>query len=318
MANREASDWFECVPNFSEGRRPWVWERIGRAAEAQGATLLGAEGDPDHHRAVVTVAGGAAVIYEAALAMARVAVEAIDLRQHRGTHPRIGAVDVVPVVPLGATPMAAAVALAERIGRRLAEDLDLPVYLYGEAARTPKHRLLAELRRGGFEGLAAQLAEDPPDFGPARPHPTAGAVAVGARRLLIAFNVYLDTQDLAVARNLARRLRESSGGLPGVQALAMDTRQRGHVQVSMNLVNYPTTPLPVVLETLRAEATRLGVGVAGSELVGLMPFEALLDTARHYLALPDLRADQILEWRLARRPWETGDGAPAPGAAPPT
>lgn len=296
--------YFECVPNFSEGCRPEVWERLAERARASGARVLGAEGDCEHHRAVVTFTGGEEAIYQAVLAMADEALASIDLRRHRGLHPRMGAVDVVPVVPLGPTPMEAAVGLARRIGEGLARELRIPVYLYGEATANPAHRRLADARRGGFEGLMERMRHDPPDFGPAVPHPTAGATAVGARRILIAFNVYLATDDMGVARLIARKVRESSGGLPGVQALAMDTRERGRVQVSMNLVNYPSTPLPQVFARIRDLAAELGVEVAESELVGLMPLQALLDTAREALRLPALKPEQVIEHAIARWPWE--------------
>lgn len=292
--------WLECVPNFSEGNRPEVMEALADAAAQNGVKVLGTSSDPDHNRSVLTFAGPAVRVVRAAVAAARVAVAAIDMRVQRGIHPRMGAVDVIPLIPLAPATMEDAAAAAAELGRSLSEELGLPVYLYAQSATTPAHRRLADVRRGEFEGLTQKMLQDPPDFGLPAPHPSAGAVAVGARGPLIAFNVYLATEDVAVAREVARRVRGSSGGLVGVQALGLDTVHQGMVQVSMNLVDYPATTLPAVMEMVRREAAQLGVLVARSELVGLMPAQALLDTARYYLQLPRLQADEVLEWTLQR------------------
>lgn len=289
---------FECIPNFSEGRDPEVLSRIRQAAQGEGVQTLDFESDYDHNRAVLTLVGDAEPLLSAVQRTMQVAVDAIDLTQHQGTHPRIGAVDVVPFVPLGDTPMVEAVSLAHRLGSWAGVTLGLPVFFYEEAALCPDRRNLAEVRRGQFEELAVRLATHPPDAGPPAPHPQAGAVAIGARRPLIAFNVYLNTDDLAIARAVARAVRASSGGLAGVKALAMDTRSRGRVQVSMNLVDYPTTPLPVVVERVRTEARARGADVASTELVGLMPSQAVEDVLHYYIGLQDFRWQRVLEAAL--------------------
>ncbi len=291
--------WVECIPNFSEGSDRKTLENILAAAEETGVRILGFEGDVDHNRAVMTLAGDGETVLQAVLAAARVAVREIDLTRQSGTHPRLGALDVVPFVPLGSTPMAYAVDLATRLGRQLGDELGVPVYLYEQAATRPEHKNLADVRRGQFEGLLARMPVDPPDFGPHTPHPTAGAMAVGARFPLIAFNVFLTTADLEIAQAVARAVRASSGGLVGVKALAMDTVHRGRAQVSLNLVDYPTTSLPAAIEMVRREAGRYGVGIAQTELIGLMPAQAMIDSLRYYLQLPDLEAQQVVELALA-------------------
>jgi glutamate formiminotransferase len=296
----------ECVPNFSEGRdRDTIAALQAAVRDVPGVRLLDTHSDPDHHRTVLTFVGLAEPVAEAAFRAVREAAARIDMRRHRGVHPRIGAADVVPFVPLGATPLTACVALAEELGARLGEELDLPVYLYGEAARRPERRVLAAVRRGEYEGLAAVIATDPsraPDFGPARLGP-AGAVAVGARGPLIAFNVVLDTSDLAIAQAVAREVRASSGGLPAVQALGVRTSRPGTVQVTMNLTDTRQTGLPTAVAAVRAAAARRGVAVVESELVGLAPAEALLPAAAEALALPGLVPRQVLELAWA---WPEG------------
>ncbi|PSR23521.1 MAG: glutamate formimidoyltransferase [Sulfobacillus acidophilus] len=289
---------FECVPNFSEGCRPEVLEALRRAADVPQVQVLGIDSDVDHNRAVLTLVGPGPALSEAVFRTMQTAMEQIDLRRHQGLHPRIGAVDVVPFVPWHQADMAGAIALAHALGERVGAELQLPVFFYGEAALIDGHRRLAQVRRGQFEGLEARLATDPPDRGPRHPHPSAGAVAIGARRLLIAFNVYLGTTDLAVARAIARSVRGSSGGLVGVQALAMDTRRQGRLQVSMNLIDYPTTPLPQALEFVRREAARFGVSVLETEVVGLMPLQAVQDIVRYYLQMPRFDHTQVLETAL--------------------
>jgi glutamate formiminotransferase len=292
--------WVECVPNFSEGRRPEVLDALVQAARRPGVRILGLSRDPDHHRAVMTLAGEGEEVADAVFHAARAAVEQIDLNHHRGTHPRIGAVDVIPFVPLGDTPMSYCVELARRLGSRLGQELGLPVYLYEAAATRPERRNLADVRRGEFEGLAQRMAapEGRPDFGPGTPHPTAGAVAVGARPALIAFNAYLNTTDLAVADRVARAVRGSSGGLAGLKALPMATVSQGAVQVSMNLTEWRRTSLASALEAVRREAARYGASVTGTEIVGFVPLGALLDAARYYLQAHSLDASQVLELQL--------------------
>ncbi len=297
----------ECVPNFSEGRRPDVVEAIARSAEIPGVRVLGIAMDADHNRSVMTAVGEAEDLSEAMFRAARTAVEYIDLRVHQGTHPRMGAVDVMPFVPLVGATMENAVQVAEKLGRRMGKELQLPVYLYEMAATKSYHKNLADVRRGQFEGLSSKMANDPPDFGPAYPHPTAGAVAVGARNPLIAFNILLNTDSMDVAGKVAESVRGSTGGLIGVKALPMNTVSQGKVQVSMNLVDYPKTPLPRALEMVREEAGRWGVSIFRTELVGFMPAQALVDTARYYLQQFDFELTDVLEWALCR-PQEEDQG----------
>jgi len=291
----------ECVPNFSEGQRPEVMDAIqDAAASARGAVVLDRHADATHHRMVLTIAGPPGPVAEAAFRAVRSAAQLIDLEQHRGVHPRIGAADVVPFVPLGSTPMDLCIDLAQRVGRRIAVELDLPVYLYGEAAARPTRRRLPDLRRGEYEHLRSHIATDPslaPEFGPSRVGP-AGAVAVGARLPLIAYNITLATSDLDLARAISRAIRESSGGLPAVQARGFLTADPNVVQVSMNLLDFRRTALHVVFERVRAEAARRGVEVLASELVGMLPADALVDVGRHYLRFDRLDASAILETRL--------------------
>jgi len=292
----------ECVPNFSEGRRPEVIAAIVDAARAiEGVRVLDVHSDHEHNRSVLTYVAPPAPALEAAFAVAAAAVERIDLRAHNGAHPRIGALDVFPFVPLGDAPMARCVELAHALGERVAAELDVPVYYYEEAARRDERRALETLRRGGLEGLGAAIATDParaPDVGPRRLHPTAGAIVVGARRVLIAYNVHLATADLTVARGIARRLRASSGGLRGVKALGLGTAGTGETQVSMNLTDYRASSIVTVMDIIRAEAARRGVTVTRSEVVGLIPLDALLDAATAFLQLDPFSPDQVLERRL--------------------
>lgn len=291
----------ECVPNFSEGRRPAVMNAIQAAVEdVAGVALLDRHHDATHNRLVLTFVGGPGPVAEAAFRSAAVATRLVDMRQHTGVHPRIGAADVIPFVPLGDTPMRLCVDLARRVGRRLAAELNLPVYLYAEAATTPERRSLPLVRRGEYEGLAERFASDPasqPDFGPARVG-TAGAIAVGARHLLVAFNMTLATGDLSVARAIARELRASSGGYPAVQARAFRMAEPQRVQVSVNLLDLAQTPLHVVFDHVVAAARKAHVDVVESELVGLLPTAALAETTRHYLRLRRLDAAQVVEAAL--------------------
>jgi len=291
----------ECVPNVSEGRRPEVVSRLAAAAaSAPGVRLLDVSSDPDHNRSVLTLAGGAEALHRSLLALYETALSAIDLNHHRGVHPRVGAVDVTPFVPLGDTPMEAAVAAADRLAGAVADRFGLPVYLYERAARRPERRLLADIRRGGFEGFAAKIADPAwaPDYGPPRVHPTAGVTAIGARFFLIAFNAMLDTADVAVARAVARRVRESGGGLPAVRAMGVYLASRDCAQVSMNLVDFRRTPLHAALDRVRREAAVLGARVTGSELIGLVPEEAALGVVRDALQLPGFGRDRVLEAAL--------------------
>jgi len=291
----------ECVPNVSEGRRPEVVAHLLEAVSATpGVLLLDASSDPDHNRSVLTLAGEPEALHAALLALYEVALAEIDLNRHEGVHPRVGAVDVTPFVPLAGTPMSVAVAAAERLGKAVAERFALPVYLYEEAARTPERRRLADLRRGGFEGLARRFADASwrPDFGSAQVHPTAGATVIGARFFLIAFNAVLETADVAVAGAIARRIRESGGGLPAVRAMGVALASRGRAQVSMNLVDFRQTSLFSVLERVRREAEAEGTRVLETEVIGLVPEEALWGALREALCCPVLDGERVLEERL--------------------
>ncbi len=291
----------ECIPNFSEGRNPEVIEAIAGAIEACGVTLLSISPDADHNRTVVTFVGGPEQVARAAVRGAEVASRLIDLTHHRGNHPRMGAVDVIPFVPISGCDMKDCVALAKAVGAEIGQTLGIPVFLYEEAATTPARKNLADIRRGEFEGLRERIGTDPdrvPDFGPNAIHPTAGCVAVGARMPLIAFNVNLGTSDIEIAKKIAKAIRGSSGGLVGCKALGIPLADRNQVQVSMNMVNYKDTPLHRAFELIRIEAERYGVPVVGSEIVGLVPMDALVGVARHYLRLEGFKSDQVLEKRL--------------------
>lgn len=262
--------------------------------------LLDVQSDPDHHRTVFTFVGEPEAVAEAVLRLFEAALPRIDLRCHRGEHPRMGAVDVVPFVPVRGVEMADCVALAKRVGEEIWRRFRVPVYLYAEAATRPERADLSEIRKGEFEGFFEKI-KDPqwaPDFGEPVVHPTAGVTAVGAREFLIAFNVNLGTSDLHVAKEIAKAVRFSSGGLRYVKALGMELKERGIVQVSMNLTNFRKTPLPRVLELVRREAARFGVPVVGTEIVGLIPEEALVQVAEYYLQLEKFSLGQVLERRI--------------------
>ena len=310
----------ESVPNYSEGRRLEVVDRLAAAVKAvPGAHLLDRTSDASHNRSVLTVAGEAVAVCDALERTVEVAIQEIDLDTHRGEHPRIGAVDVIPFVPLGDTTMAECVTLAREFGARIAQRFDLPVYLYAEAATRPDRVRLADIRRGEYEALRTDIAlpERHPDFGPVRTHPRAGAVAVGARPFLIAWNINLDSPDLDLATAIARRVRESNGGLPRVQAKGFFIEELGCAQVSMNLLDFATTPIWRVWDAVVVAAAEAGVGPAESELIGLAPLASLLAVAGHagaprdaaveerlavaadYIHLRDFSPMQTLELRLA-------------------
>jgi glutamate formiminotransferase len=291
----------ECVPNISEGRRAEVVGRIVDAVRGvSGARLLDYSSDASHNRSVITLAGDAAPLKAAVLALFDAAVGAIDLRTHTGEHPRLGAVDVVPFVPIEGITMGACVALAKETARDVADRFGVPVYLYEEASSNPLRKNLEDIRRGEFEGLAAKMAAEgwTPDFGPSTPHPTAGASVIGARMPLIAYNINLNTDRLEVAKKIAAAVRFSSGGFRFVKAMGVTLADRGLVQVSMNLTNYEKTPIVRVFDAVRREAERYGVSVLESEIVGLVPSAALVDVAASTLQLTQFTRDQILETRL--------------------
>jgi glutamate formiminotransferase / 5-formyltetrahydrofolate cyclo-ligase len=291
----------ECIPNVSEGRRPEIIDGIAAAIRGvPGVRLLDYSSDPSHNRSVFTFAGDAAAVKAAVLAIYEQAVTAIDLRQHSGEHPRLGAVDVVPFVPIEGVTMEACVALAKEVGREIAERFAVPVFLYEEAAANPARKNLEDIRRGEFEGLAAKMATAgwTPDFGPAAPHPAAGASVIGARMPLIAYNINLNTDRVDVAKKIAAAIRHSSGGFRFVKAAGFELKDRGIVQVSMNLTNYEKTPIFRVFETVKREAERYGVSILESEIVGLVPAAALNAAAEYYLQIAGFKADQVLENKL--------------------
>ena len=300
----------ECVPNFSEGRRREVVDELVLAVSSvPGVVFLDREMDPDHNRSVITFAGEPEPVVEAAFAVVKRASELIDLTLHRGEHPRMGAADVVPFVPVEDLSLDDCVKLARITGKRVGEGLGIPVYLYEAAATRPERVSLADVRRGEFEGLRERIGRDParrPDFGPDAIHPTAGAVAIGARRFLVAFNANLNTPDVRVAKAIAAAVREQSGGLKNVRALGFSIEGGRRAQVSMNLVNVEATPIHRALALVRAEAARHGAAVAGCEIVGLVPEMAMLDAAEHALQLEGFRRDQVLERRLRRPPVSEG------------
>lgn len=293
----------ECVPNFSEGRKGETVERLARIIESvAGAVVLDTHMDADHNRSVITFVADAEVVVEAALRAVRLASELIDLREHEGEHPRVGATDVLPFVPVRGVTMDACVALAHEAGERIANELHIPVYFYERAARRSSRVNLEDVRRGGFELLREEIEiveERAPDVGEPRIHESAGACIVGARQFLVAYNINLRTDDLSIARRVARAVRGRDGGLRYLKALGFELKTRGLVQVSMNLVDYEKTRLHQVFELVRREAARYGVSVAGSELVGLVPQAALDSSAEYFLQLENYAPGVVLENRIA-------------------
>ncbi len=291
----------ECVPNISEGRDRASIDAI--AAEVRGVTgvrLLDVSSDASHNRSVLTFVGDGPAVRAGVLALFEAALSRIDLRTHRGEHPRMGAVDVVPFIPIRGSSLEECVALSREVGAEVARRFGVPVFLYEESASSEKRRNLADVRKGQFEGFPEKM-KDPlwgPDFGPAAPHASAGAVAMGARAFLIAYNINLATRDLAIADRIAKAIRHLSGGFRYVKAMGVELADRGLVQVSINMTNYKKTPLHRVFDCVRSEADRHGVAIVGSEIVGLTPAEALYMAAEHYLRLERFSAEQVLETKL--------------------
>jgi glutamate formiminotransferase len=291
----------ECVPNISEGRRLDVVATIVEAVKrTPGLQWLDLTSDPDHNRSVLTFLGEPAVLKQALRVLFEQVAQHLDLAIHVGGHPRMGAVDVVPFIPIANATMTDCVELAREVGQMIAETHGVPVILYEEAASAPHRKNLAEVRKGQFEGMSAKLQQPEwaPDFGPNYPHPHLGATAVGAREALIAYNVYLNTSDLKIANEIAKALRGSSGGLAHVKGMGLYTEERNQVQVSMNLVNYKKNPIYRVLELIKVEARRWGVSVVGSEIVGLIPQDALLETAAYYLQVEGYHPAMVLENKI--------------------
>lgn len=306
IGNRQspiANPLVECVPNFSEGRKTEVVERLAQViASVPTACVLDRHIDPDHNRSVITFVAAPERVGQAAFRAVALAAELIDMRRHRGVHPRLGATDVLPFVPISGVSLDDCVRIAHETGKRIADELSIPVFFYERAALKADRVNLEDVRRGALELLREQIAVEParaPDAGPLLVHETAGAIAVGARPFLIAFNVNLKTTDVTVARAIARVVRARHGGLPFVKALGFELASRGFVQVSMNLVNYEATGMTQAYQAVRDEAKRLGVEVAGTEIVGLVPQRALDSNAEYFQQLENFEQDKILEHRLS-------------------
>ncbi len=291
----------ECVPNFSEGRDKQIIEKIADAFRAKNdVKLLNYSNDVNHNRSVITVIGEPEALKKAVIEAIRRAVELIDLNKHNGQHPRIGAVDVVPFIPIKNVSMDEAIALSREVGKAVSEKYNLPVFLYEKSATKPNRENLAIVRKGEYEGLRKKMisTEWKPDFGPIEPHPTAGAVAIGARMPLVAYNVNLGTSNLAIADAIARKIRYIGGGLRFCKALGIKLEERSITQVSMNLTDFTKTSIYRAHEMVKMEAKRYGVPVVGAEIIGLVPMEAIVDSAAYYLGLENFSIDQILETKL--------------------
>lgn len=291
----------ECVPNFSEGRDFTKMEMIVECFRGkEDIKLLDYSHDFDHNRMVITAIGSPAAMKRSVINAFQVAIREINLFEHKGQHPRMGAIDVVPFIPVRNMSMRDAIALAREVGEDVAKRFHLPVYLYEKAASAPHRENLSEIRRGQFEGLSDKM-KDPlwkPDFGPETPHPTAGAAIIGARNVLIAYNVNLHSENLDIARAIAKRVRHIGGGLRFCKAMGVKLNNKGMVQVSMNLTDYEKTTVYQAFEMVKMEAARYGVAVAGSEIIGLVPLGALVDTASYYLGMEAFSVDKVLEYRI--------------------
>ena len=291
----------ECVPNFSERRDlKKIDEIVAPFRARQGVKLLDYSNDEDHNRLVVTVVGEPEPLREAVLEAIGVAVRLIDLNTHKGQHPRMGAVDVVPFIPIKNVTMEEAVALSKEVAAEVAKRYNLPVFLYEKSASAPYRENLAAIRKGEFEGMGEKIKQPEwqPDFGPAEKHPTAGTVAIGARMPLVAYNVNLSTPNLEIAHDIAKKIRFIGGGLRYCKAMGVELKDRGITQVSINMTDYTHTALYRAFEMVRIEARRYGVSIVGSEIIGLVPMEALIDTASYYLGLENFSMQQVLEARI--------------------
>lgn len=291
----------ECVPNFSEGRRVEVIEAIvNEVKQVEGVKLLDVQSDASHNRTVVTFVGEPAAVKQAAFASCAKAAELIDMEQHHGEHPRIGATDVIPFIPVRDVSLEECVELANDLGKEIAEKLDIPVYMYEAAAKKTERKNLPDVRKGQYEGLKTAILEPArkPDYGPVRMHPKAGATVVGARQFLIAYNINLSTSDVKIAKKIANTIREAKGGFKYCRAMGIMIEERNVAQVTINMINYEGTPLHRVFETVKNEAARYGVNIIGSEIVGLVPLQALIDTADYYLRLEGFNRMQVMEENL--------------------
>lgn len=288
----------QCVPNFSEGRRPEVIKAItDEVISVPGVKILDVNADPSHNRVVVTFVGEPQAVKEAAFRSCKKASELIDMEKHTGEHPRIGATDVIPFIPVRNVTMEECVELARELGAEINEKLDIPIFLYEEAAKIPTRRALPDVRKGQYEGLKVEISkpERHPDFGAPRMHPTAGATVVGARQFLVAFNINLNTDDVQIAKKIATAIREAKGGYKYCRAMGIKIEERNLAQVTINMINYEGTPLHRVFETVKSEAARYGVTVIGTELIGMVPMQAMLDAAEFYLRLESFDRKQVLE-----------------------
>ncbi|HHW56868.1 MAG TPA: glutamate formimidoyltransferase [Clostridia bacterium] len=291
----------ECVPNFSEGRdQEKIAQLVKEVVSTEGVKLLDYSSDKDHNRTVITFCGDAKGVKEAAFKLIKKASEIIDMRYHKGEHPRIGATDVVPFIPVKNATMEECVQIAREVGERVGRELNIPVYLYEEAATTPERKNLENIRRGEYEGFFEKIKQPEwkPDFGPQEMNPKSGATVIGARNFLIAYNVNLATDNIDIANKIAKAIRFSSGGYRYVKAMGVELRERGIVQVSMNLTDFNKTPIYRVFETIKAEALRYGVNVIGSEIIGLVPAKALFDVADYYLRIENFSENMVLENRI--------------------
>jgi glutamate formiminotransferase len=294
--------WVESVPNFSEGRKKETLEKIvGCADNYDKVWIVNWSMDKDHNRSVVTMVGDPDQIVNALFDMTKTAAALIDLRNHTGEHPRMGATDVIPIIPLKNIDYKECMSYADALGKRIGEELNIPVYLYEKSASTTKRQNLATIRKGQFEGFSEKIQKEEwkPDYGPsASIHPNAGVVAVGVREFLIAYNVNLDTDNLEIASNIAKMVRHRSGGLRFVKAMGVELKEKGIVQVSMNLTNFKKTSIYRAFELVKIEAKRYGVSVIGSEIIGLVPLQSIVDTTDYYLGLDDFNSDRVIEYQL--------------------
>lgn len=292
----------ECVPNFSEGRNKQVIKAIfSPVNKIKGVALLDIESDPDHNRCLGTLVGEPESVFRAVWEMIKIATKLIDMEKHHGEHPRIGATDVVPFIPVAEVTMEECVEWARKLGKKVGDSLKIPVYLYEAAATRPQMINLADVRKGEYEGLKSEIETNPerrPDFGPEKMHPSAGAVVIGARKFLIAYNVNLKTKDVTIAKEIARLIRESSGGFPAVKALGFEIKEKGYVQISMNLCDFEKTNMDVVFRKIKEESEKYGVKVLGSEIYGLIPAAAVKKINLEELQLIDFKKEQILENRF--------------------
>lgn len=290
----------ECVPNFSEGRRVAVINKIAASARrVRGVRVLDVERDRSHNRSLMTIVGAPDAVFKAAFAAIKTATKLIDMNKHKGEHPRIGATDVVPFVPISGATSKECVLLSIKLAKKVAKELKIPVYLYEAAARRPDRVNLADIRQGEYEGLKKEITTNPakkPDFGPAKLHRSAGAMVIGARKYLVAFNVNLDTKNVGIAKKIAAKIREKGGGLPGVKALGF--KVGGYAQVSMNLVDYEKTNFDEAYRVIGKEARKYKVEIKSSEIYGMVPLESLVRTIRHTFKAESFKSDQVLEKRL--------------------